>query len=87
MIRFEQDPRAAIEEIIREDVRADIHSDLYGVDRAADAIMVYVEQLQGEIELLKVTNEAGEITWSDKEEQVWLDYIAEHHRDEEPDYD
>ena len=41
----------------------------------------------GEIELLKVTNEAGEITWSDKEEQVWLDYIAEHHRDEEPDYD
>ena len=53
MIRFEQDPRAAIEEIIREDVRADIHSDLYGVDRAADAIMVYVEQLQGEIELLK----------------------------------
>ena len=53
MIRFEQDPRGAIEEIIQEDVRADIHGDLYGVDRAADAIMIYIEQLQYEIELLK----------------------------------
>jgi uncharacterized small protein (DUF1192 family) len=53
MIRFEQDPRGAIEEIIREDVRADMHGDLYGVDRAADAIMVYVDQLQVEIALLK----------------------------------
>ena len=53
MIRFEQDPRGAIEQIICEDVRVDMHGDLYGVDRAADAIMCYVEQLQGEIELLK----------------------------------
>jgi hypothetical protein len=53
MIRFEQDPRYCIEQIICEDVRADIHGDLYGVDRAADAIMIYVEQLQYEIELLK----------------------------------
>jgi hypothetical protein len=53
MIRFEQDPRAAIEQIIQEDVRADIHGDLYGVDRAADAIMVYVDQLKYEIEILK----------------------------------
>ena len=54
MIRFEQDPRGAIEEIIREEVRADIHGDLYNVDRAADAIMCYVDQLKYEIELLKV---------------------------------
>ena len=53
MIRFEQDPRGAIEEIICEEVRADIHGDLYDVDRAADAIMTYVEQLQYEIEILK----------------------------------
>ena len=53
MIRFEQDPRAAIEEIICEEVRADIHGDLYNVDRAADAIMCYVDQLKYEIELLK----------------------------------
>ena len=54
MIRFEQDPRGAIEEIICEEVRADIHGDLYDVDRAADAIMCYVDQLKYEIELLKV---------------------------------
>ena len=53
MIRFEQDPRAAIEEIICEEVRADIHGDLYNVDRAVDAIMDYVDQLKYEIELLK----------------------------------
>ena len=53
MIRFEQDPRGAIEEIICEEVRADIHGDLYNVDRAVDAIMTYVEQLQYEIKLLK----------------------------------
>ena len=53
MIRFEQDPRAAIEQIICEEVRADIHGDLYDVDRAVDAIMCYVDQLKYEIELLK----------------------------------
>ena len=53
MIRFEQDPRAAIEQIIREDVRTDIHGDLYGVDRAADAIMLYVDQLKFEIKFFK----------------------------------
>ena len=53
MIRFEQDPRDAIEQIIREEVRADIHGDLYNVDRAVDAIMCYVDQLKYEIELLK----------------------------------
>ena len=58
MIRFEQDPRDAIEQIIREEVRADIHGDLYNVDRAADAIMCYVDQLKYEIELLKAKLEA-----------------------------
>jgi peptidoglycan hydrolase CwlO-like protein len=53
MIRFEQDPRAAIEEIICEEVRADIHGDLYNVDRAVDVIITYVDQLKYEIELLK----------------------------------
>ena len=53
MIRFEQDPRGAIEEVIREDVRADMHGDLYGVDRAADAIAVYIEQLHREIAVFK----------------------------------
>ena len=53
MIRFEQDPRGAIEEIICEEVRADIHGDLYNVDRAVDAIMTYIDQLKYEIELLK----------------------------------
>ena len=57
-IRFEQDPRAAIEQIIQEDVRADIHGDLYNVDRAVDAIMTYVDQLKYEIELLKAKLEA-----------------------------
>jgi hypothetical protein len=60
MIRFEQDPRAAIEEIICEEVRADIHGDLYNVDRAVDAIMGYVEQLQGEIALLKAKLERAQ---------------------------
>jgi hypothetical protein len=59
MIRFEQDPRGAIEEIIQEDVRVDIHGDLYGVDRAADAIMIYVEQLHYEIKLLEAKLEAS----------------------------
>ena len=58
MIRFEQDPRSAIEEIICEEVRADIHGDLYDVDRAVDAIMCYVDQLKYEIELLKAKLEA-----------------------------
>jgi hypothetical protein len=58
MIRFEQDPRAAIEQIIREDVRADMHGDLYEVDCAVDAIMCYVDQLKYEIELLKAKLEA-----------------------------
>jgi hypothetical protein len=58
MIRFEQDPRAAIEEIIYEEVWVDIHNDLYNVDRAVDAIMCYVEQLKYEIELLKAKLEA-----------------------------
>ena len=58
MIRFEQDPRAAIEEIIREDIRIDMYEGVYGVDRAADAIMVYVDQLKYEIELLKAKLEA-----------------------------
>ena len=53
MIRFEQDPRGAIEEIIREEVRADIHGDLYNVDRAVDTIMCYVDQLKYDIELLE----------------------------------
>ena len=58
MIRFEQDPRGAIEEIICEEVRADMHGDLYGVDRAAEAIITYVDQLMYEIELLKAKLEA-----------------------------
>ena len=53
MIRFEQDPRGAIEEIICEEVRADIHGDLYNVDRAVDAIMCYVEMLESKIKLLE----------------------------------
>ena len=53
MIRFEQDPRDAIEQIIREEVRADIHGDLFNVDRAVDSIMCYVDQFKYEIELLK----------------------------------
>ena len=53
MIRFEQDPRAAIEEIIREEVCEDMYGHLCDVDRAVDAIMVYVDQLKYEIELLK----------------------------------
>ena len=60
MIRFEQDPRGAIEEIICEEVRADIHGDLYDVDRAVDAIMCYVDQLKYEIELLKAKLERAE---------------------------
>ena len=52
--------RAAIEQIIREDVRADIHGDLYGVDHAADAIMVYVDQLRGEIARLKAQLERAQ---------------------------
>lgn len=58
MIRFEQDPRGAIEEIIREDVRTDMYGELYSVDRAVDAIMCYVDQLKYEIELLKAKLEA-----------------------------
>ena len=34
--------RSAIAEFILEDVRADIHGDLYGVDRAADGIAAYI---------------------------------------------
>ena len=58
MIRFEQDPRDAIEQIIREEVRADIYGDLFNVDRAVDSIMCYVDQFKYEIELLKAKLEA-----------------------------
>ena len=58
MIRFEQDPRGAIEQIIREDIRIDMYEEIYGVEQAADAIMTYVEQLQYEIKLLKAKLEA-----------------------------
>jgi hypothetical protein len=58
MIRFEQDPHYCIEQIIREEVHGDVNGELYRVDRAADAIMVYVEQLKYEIELLKAKLEA-----------------------------
>lgn len=34
--------RAQIKEFIRQDVRCDIHGDLYGVTKAADAIASYV---------------------------------------------
>ena len=53
MIRFEQDPRGAIEESIREEVCEDMYGHLCDVDRAVDAIMCYVDQLKYEIELLK----------------------------------
>ena len=65
MIRFEQDPRGAIEEIICEEVRADIHGDLYDVDRAVDAIMCYVDQLKYEIELLKIKLDSSRLSWKD----------------------
>ena len=53
MIRFEQDLRGAIEQTIRDEVRVDIHFDLYDVDRAADAIAGYVEMLESKIKLLE----------------------------------
>ena len=34
--------RSQISEFIREDVRANIYGDLYGVERAADAIATYI---------------------------------------------
>jgi hypothetical protein len=34
--------RWQIEQFIHEDVRSDIHGDLYGVERAADAIVNYI---------------------------------------------
>ena len=77
MIRFEQDPRYCIEQIIREEVRADMHGDLYGVDRAADAIMIYVDQLKYEIELLKAKLEASEDYEDDgqpSEMDEWQDF-------------
>jgi hypothetical protein len=58
MIQFEQHPRAMIEEIIRDEVREDMNGDLYGVDRAADAIMSIINLLQGDIEILKAKLEA-----------------------------
>ena len=58
MIQFEQHPRAMIEEIIRDEVRVDMHGDLYGVDRAVDAIYNIIYLLQGDIEILKAKLEA-----------------------------
>ena len=77
MIRFEQDPRAAIEEIIREEVCEDMYGHLCDVDRAVDAIMCYVDQLRYEIELLKAKLEASEDYEDDgqpSEMQEWQDY-------------
>lgn len=34
--------RSQVEQFIREDIRCDIHGDLYGVERAADAIVNYI---------------------------------------------
>ena len=53
MIRFEQDPHYCIEQIIREEVHGDVNGELYGVDRAVDAIMSIINLLQGDIEILK----------------------------------
>jgi hypothetical protein len=63
MIRFEQDLRGAIEQTIREEVRVDIHFDLYDVDRAADAIAGYVEMLESKIKLLEAKLERGD-SWA-----------------------
>ena len=60
MIRFEQDLRGAIEQTIREEVRVDIHFDLYDVDRAADAIAGYVEMLESKIKLLEAKLERAQ---------------------------
>ena len=82
MIRFEQDPRAAIEQIICEEVRADIHGDLYDVDRAVDAIMCYVDQLQGEIELLKAKLKRAEPNrWHDKVDRQGGSFTAQEIKD------
>ena len=82
MIRFEQDPRAAIEEIICEEVRADIHGDLYNVDRAVDAIMCYVDQLQGEIELLKAKLKRAEPnSWHGKVDRQGGSFTAQEIKD------
>jgi len=58
MIQFEQHPRDMIEEIIRDEVYVDANGDLYGVDRAVDAIMSIINLLQGDIEILKAKFEA-----------------------------
>ena len=58
MIQFEQHPRDMIEEIIRDEVYVDANGDLYGVDRAVDAIMSIINLLQGDIEILKAKLDA-----------------------------
>ena len=58
MIQFEQHPRDMIEEIIRDEVYVDANGDLYGVDRAVNAIMSIINLLQGDIEILKAKLDA-----------------------------
>ena len=80
MIRFEQDPRAAIEQIIREDVRVDIYGELWGEDRAADAIMTYIDQLKYEIELLKA--KLAERSWGGSVDRQGGSFDVSEQRDE-----
>lgn len=50
-----------IEEIIRDDVKADIHGDLYGVDRAAEAIAALRGDLHNDLlaALSRIRDEYG----------------------------
>jgi len=43
----------AIEAVIREDVRCDIHGDLYGVDRASEYIAGVIDEKCARIEFLE----------------------------------
>jgi hypothetical protein len=41
----------------------------------------------GEVEIVRVFNDAGEVKWTDAEDEKWCSYIAENHDFSEPDYD
>lgn len=48
-----EDIKLRVMEIIKEDVRCDIHGDIYGHDRAAETIASYVEMLELKIKMLE----------------------------------
>jgi hypothetical protein len=73
MTELFEDIKARVMEIIKDEVRCDIHEDIYGHDRAADTIASYIEMLELKIQRLQASD-GYEDDGQPSEMQEWQDY-------------